>query len=357
MFDCLDLLYVAIMSFRLSIFFLAGYHSYIHRLCLPLRDFNSRFSYELGGQRLDRLFGEGELLGRGGVGEVRSIKWRPTPSVAVKLVEFPSDDLKLESLRMEIGVREKAKGKAVVDELIGCVEERGRVFLVLQKMFGDLRSQHGKTALMNLSKSDRFFLYASLAEKVGLLHSLGIIHEDLKPENLMLVDEEASDLRVVDFGNSVPPGETRLGGSVHFDAPEKSRGGFRPASSKHDVYALGMTLATVEADKSEIFDLVPLKCLRRAKTSRCASQILMGMRTALTSSGVPELVPLIDKASHFLPSKRFKTMRHFAEALRTLAESIGSQRPRKPPRIFRCEWPRLWAHTGITSLRVFETVV
>jgi calcium/calmodulin-dependent protein kinase I len=55
-----------------------------------------------------------------------------------------------------------------------------------------------------------------VVDAVAYLHSMGIAHLDLKPENVLLKSDEtdASDVRLVDFGSARFVGSDRIGGAV-----------------------------------------------------------------------------------------------------------------------------------------------
>jgi len=118
----------------------------------------------------------------------------------------------------------------------------------------------GNGELASVSVEQRLTLFAQAAEAVAAAHSVGVLHKDLKPANLLIEGDGAdARLRVADFGSSrlFDSGVldeldiTRLGltqtqvlssdsGTPLYLAPELVAG--QSATIKSDVYALGVTL-------------------------------------------------------------------------------------------------------------------
>lgn len=75
-------------------------------------------------------------------------------------------------------------------------------------------------------------------------HEKGIIHRDIKPQNIMLLEDGT--IKVTDFGIArFSQAETQTMtdkaiGSVHYIAPEQARGGY--INDKADIYSVGVML-------------------------------------------------------------------------------------------------------------------
>ena len=91
---------------------------------------------------------------------------------------------------------------------------------------------------------------ADAAQGLYALHRQGIVHRDVKPENLVLTPD--GQVKIVDLGLARPFGEHGTGsassgggiaGSVAYAAPEVLRG--QPTSERSDLYALGVVLFEV----------------------------------------------------------------------------------------------------------------
>lgn len=118
-------------------------------------------------------------------------------------------------------------------------------FMVMELLEGQTLAQMGG----RLSVRRACDVLAQVADAVDLIHRRGIVHGDIKAENIMLVEEAAGTrrrrvARLLDFGLAqhlaadAAPHADLVAGTPHYMAPERAMGG--PASIATDVYALGV---------------------------------------------------------------------------------------------------------------------
>jgi serine/threonine protein kinase len=115
-----------------------------------------------------------------------------------------------------------------------------------------------------------------ILDAVSYLHQKCVIHGDIRPENVVFIDEShtAESLRIINFGLAIecPPGATipDQRGSHYYNAPEVLEGNGKGAKS--DVWSIGITM---------------FACLTGAFPFDCSVE---GEMIAQISSGLPDLL-------------------------------------------------------------------
>jgi serine/threonine protein kinase len=89
------------------------------------------------------------------------------------------------------------------------------------------------------------YLFTSIGVAIDAAHQLGIIHSDIKPENVLLNSRNTSHFAggepmLVDLGLLQLIGNTTIVGSPHYMSPEQAKG--EAATNRSDIYALGVLL-------------------------------------------------------------------------------------------------------------------
>jgi serine/threonine protein kinase len=121
--------------------------------------------------------------------------------------------------------------------------QRSRQYIIMEKLSGqDLRSKVGRNRSLELQ--DALILMDRLCEVVGYLHMQSIIHLDLKPENIICLNN--SEIKLIDFGLAscgTLPDLLALDlqnpqGTPWYIAPEQLLG--KRSDPRCDIYSMGM---------------------------------------------------------------------------------------------------------------------
>jgi serine/threonine protein kinase len=198
---------------------------------------------ELAGYRIDRF------LARGGMGEVyEATQLSLDRRVALKLI---SSDLGLDPHFRERFRREARAAAAIDHPNILPVHEAGelpggRLFLAMRYVDGqDLNTCIQENGRLEIRRAVE--ILTQLGDAIDAAHEKGLIHRDVKPENVML-EERSSGTRayLTDFGLAKPlatgsaPGQTVPGqilGTIDYMSPEQVNG--LEIDQRVDVYAFG----------------------------------------------------------------------------------------------------------------------
>jgi serine/threonine protein kinase len=199
-------------------------------------------------RRRGTRFGEYEIvtpLATGGMGGVYlAIEVATGRHVALKvldpsLVKYPEVVARLDA---EADIAQRANHPNVVRIHAARRSADGVPYLVMEYLDGD--SLANVIDVDGLDIASITAVGAQVAAALAALHAAGVIHCDVKPDNvLVLRDGDGPRVKLLDFGVSrlvdEPRGEVQIAGTPWCMAPEQWRGLPVPAS---DVYALGCLL-------------------------------------------------------------------------------------------------------------------
>jgi len=136
-----------------------------------------------------------------------------------------------------------------------------------------------------------------LADVLGLVHERGIVHHDIKPDNILFAKDGS--IKVGDFG-----GANRRVGTPLYVSPEKYRGEADIKDPRVDIYALGITLLDLLLNQSAFAGLNARE-MQQAKT-----------RHDFIPTHLDRwLQEVLSRATHPTPELRFQSMAEFSEAI------------------------------------------
>jgi serine/threonine protein kinase len=138
------------------------------------------------------------------------------------------------------------------DRLLQVIRYSAEEGLVLQYMpRGNLRKHLRDAPAGTITLAERLQWAYDAAEGLHLLHSHGIIHSDLKPENLLL--DSSSRLKIIDFSGYSFDGIVGSAiESTRFFLPRPLK---EPPTAKTDLFALGSTIYEIMTGRQPYEDL------------------------------------------------------------------------------------------------------
>ena len=174
-------------------------------------------------------------------------------------------------------------------------EDEENLFLVMEHCSGGNLADFTRSRPLD---SVKVFAWAkTLADTLAAVHRQGIVHHDIKPQNLLLTDDGR--LKVADFGVA-----NRNWGTRAYMAPELSLGEATSDDVRIDIYALGVTLLEFLLGHNPL-RAIPDNELLRAKIQH----------EFIPTSLDRWIQELLLKATHPTPEQRFQSMTDFAEAI------------------------------------------
>ncbi|MBL9041061.1 MAG: serine/threonine protein kinase [Myxococcales bacterium] len=203
-------------------------------------------------------------IGSGGMGHVyKAIQAPINREIAIKVLRV--------DLAGQEGVTERFKREAKAASLINHPnaitifdfgEDEGILYLAMEYLAGEtLRQRLRREPAFTIDQA--LDAFESMAGALGAAHKVGVVHRDLKPDNIFIAKFDAAGevVKVLDFGLAklLDPGtsapedqltrpELRLG-TPRYMAPEQALG-IQPIDSRCDVYALGLLLFEMLAGRA-----------------------------------------------------------------------------------------------------------
>lgn len=263
------------------------------------------------------------FIGRGGMGEVFEARQEnPSRTVAVKISPLAAaSPAALRRFEREVEFLARLTHPGIAQIYDAGIADMGGVsvpYFAMELVRGTPVTEYARTKQLSLRQ--RVELVATLCDAVQYAHQQGVIHRDLKPDNILIpVDAAAGDAasagrvplpRILDFGIARLAQDqqaeqrtmaTEAGqpiGTPGFMAPEQIRGETALIDTRCDVYALGVIAYLLLGGRaphgdagSSVFELtratletdpMPLGAINRACRGDLATVVAMAMHKERT---------------------------------------------------------------------------
>jgi len=186
-----------------------------------------------------------EELGHGGMGRVYKVQdTKIGEKIALKLIrpEAGLDKTSLERFSNELKLARKIRHKNVC-QMFDLGEDQGTRYITMEYVHGeDLKQLIRKVG--QLSPGQSIGIARQVCDGLEEAHKLGVVHRDLKPQNIMVDDDGKA--RIMDFGIARSlTGKSITGagvmiGTPEYMSPEQIEG--KDTDQRSDIYSLGVIL-------------------------------------------------------------------------------------------------------------------
>ena len=183
-------------------------------------------------------------LGSTHFGKVMLAKYKKTgQQVAIKIfTKKLMNESDLEMVFGEVEILKQCQHPNII-KLIDFFESLTTIYIVMEYLSGSDLFTYLEKRDFQIPEAEARHIIHCMAAALFYLHNFGIIHRDLKAENIMLVDDsEELKVKLVDFGFSIIAGpkekcDKRLG-TINYAAPEIIVG--NPYGKEVDIWSLGI---------------------------------------------------------------------------------------------------------------------
>jgi serine/threonine protein kinase/tetratricopeptide (TPR) repeat protein len=186
-----------------------------------------------------------EELGHGGMGRVyKVLDTKIGEKIALKLIrpEAVLDRKAVERFSNELKLARKIRHKNIC-QMFDLGEDQGTRYITMEYIHGeDLKQLIRKVG--RLSPGQAIGIARQVCDGLEEAHKLGVVHRDLKPQNIMI--DEDGNARIMDFGiarSLTGKGITGAGvmiGTPEYMSPEQVEG--KDTDQRSDIYSLGVIL-------------------------------------------------------------------------------------------------------------------
>jgi serine/threonine protein kinase len=271
------------------------------------------------GRREDLDYELHQFLGKGGMGVVyEACQTAFDRTVAIKMIkrERRNDQQARTKFVYEAAVTGVLDHPNIVAIHDMGLDQQGRLFYAMKKV----RGQSWKNVIGRRSRNENMEILLNVCDAVAFAHSRGVIHQDLKPANVML--GEFGEVLVLDWGLALSldtggkansNSTSTTGGTPQYMAPEMARREGGAVGPWSDIYLLGAILYEIVTGKSPHGGASPWDCLVNAARNRIQESEHRG-----------ELVQIARKAMSDSPEQRYGSVKEFQQAIRQYREHSES---------------------------------
>jgi len=270
-----------------------------------------------------------EELGRGAMGMVYKARDpKINRLVAIKTIRFSDEfeDDRISEVKERFFKEAELAGRLSHPSIISIYdvgEDYELTYMAMELLTGkDLEHYCQKDTLLPLRKILQ--IVSQTAEALDYAHRNGVIHRDIKPGNIMVL--EKGDIKVTDFGiaKAVSSSQTRTGiilGTPNYMSPEQING--RKIDGRSDIFSLGVVFFQLLTGE------LPFKGKTLTELFYQITQAAHPNPKEINPKVVRPCVQLIDRALAKDPEQRFQKAGELARYANILAQKIDQLRAKR----------------------------
>ena len=272
------------------------------------------------GKTLDGLYTIQELIGAGGMANVYkavvSAPGGPVPEGTVVAVKVLRQELMHDP---DLVRRFKNESKAIsllnhpnIVKVYDVSVSENLQYIVMECVEGMTLREYLNERGGKITSRETVHFIAQILRALDHAHRNGVVHRDIKPQNIMLLDN--GQLRMMDFGiarisraeNQIQNGKKTMG-SVHYISPEQAKG--EETDPKSDIYSVGVMMYEMLSGRLpfDADDMVEVARKQIRDTPKPLAEL---------APEVPlGLVQITERAMAKLPVNRYSSAAEMLEAL------------------------------------------
>ena len=272
------------------------------------------------GKTLDGLYTIQELIGAGGMANVYkavvSAPGGPVPEGTVVAVKVLRQELMHDA---DLVRRFKNESKAIsllnhpnIVKVYDVSVSENLQYIVMECVEGMTLREYLNERGGRITSRETVHFIAQILRALDHAHRNGVVHRDIKPQNIMLLDN--GQLRMMDFGiarisraeNQIQNGKKTMG-SVHYISPEQAKG--EETDPKSDIYSVGVMMYEMLSGRLpfDADDMVEVARKQIRDTPKPLAEL---------APEVPlGLVQITERAMAKLPVNRYSSAAEMLEAL------------------------------------------
>ncbi len=293
----------------------------------------------LTGTLLGGAYRVGSLLGEGGMGSVyEGTQEALNRKVAIKVLKSQGPLTESTVTRFAREARAAAElGHPNIVQVTDFQWQKGEPpFLVMERLVGEsLRDVIHREKRLEAARVA--FIATQILDALSVAHSAGIVHRDIKPDNVFLTRLSSIEdiVKVLDFGvaklmaeGSVTAHGARMGSPAYMSPEQASGSGGRQVDPRTDLFCLGSTMyhALTGRLPFETTDLAELLAWIEARPAPALGPQVPGID--------PRICAVVERAMAKHPAMRFQSAAEMKGALEVLQKPreswVGAAAPRAP---------------------------